>query len=138
MINFLKDKIPGLKIKVMNVNATEEVIEDNDPVKQLMQEDEEKTTSIENSEDETGKLEEIQPDGVSLEGGSDPSEDAKDLDMKLFIGGVVHNDEDSPNKDEYVRLPAHLNDMERDSFVLHIPEKSLDYDSKESLSLIHI
>ncbi|KAF2311402.1 hypothetical protein GH714_022705 [Hevea brasiliensis] len=132
VINFLKDKIPGLKIKVMNIDATKEVIEDNDSVKQLMQEDEEQTTSSENSEDETVKLEEIQPDGVSLEGGSDPSEDAKDLDMKLFIGGVVHNDEDTANKDEYVRLPADINDMERDSFVLHIPEKSLDYDSKES------
>ncbi|KAJ9140336.1 hypothetical protein P3X46_030995 [Hevea brasiliensis] len=132
VINFLKDKIPGLKIKVMNIDATKEVIEDNDSVKQLMQEDEEQTTSSENSEDETVKLEEIQPDGASLEGGSDPSEDAKDLDMKLFIGGVVHNDEDTANKDEYVRLPADINDMDRDSFVLHIPEKSLDYDSKES------
>ncbi|OAY47762.1 protein EXECUTER 2, chloroplastic [Manihot esculenta] len=132
VINFLKDKIPGLKVKVMNINAAEEVIEDNDSVKQLMQEDEEQATSSENSEDEIDKLEEIQPDGVSLEGDSDPSEDAKDLDMKLFIGGVVHSDEDTPNKDDYVRLPAEINDMEKDSFVLHIPERSLDYDSRQS------
>lgn len=116
----------------MNINAAEEVIEDNDSVKQLMQEDEEQATSSENSEDEIDKLEEIQPDGVSLEGDSDPSEDAKDLDMKLFIGGVVHSDEDTPNKDDYVRLPAEINDMEKDSFVLHIPERSLDYDSRQS------
>ncbi|KDP31109.1 hypothetical protein JCGZ_11485 [Jatropha curcas] len=130
VINFLKDKIPGLKVKVMNIDATEEVIEDKDSVKQVMQEDDKKASS-KNSDDEADNLEEIQPDGVSMESGNDPSEDGKELDMELFIGGVVHNDEDPPRKDEYVRLPAEINDMERDSFVLHIPEKSLDY-SKES------
>ncbi|EEF52012.1 protein EXECUTER 2, chloroplastic [Ricinus communis] len=130
VINFLKDKIPGLKVKVMNVNATEEVVEDNDSVKQLMQDDE-KIASSESSEDESNELEEIQPAGVSVEGNTDPTDDGKDLDMKLFIGGVVHNDEDTPSKDEYVRLPAEIKDIERDSFALHIPEKSLEYDSKE-------
>ncbi|XP_065876065.1 protein EXECUTER 2, chloroplastic [Euphorbia lathyris] len=131
VINFLKDKIPGLKVKVMNISASEEVIEENDSVKQLMQEDDDKTSS-ESSEDETDNLEEIQPGGVSLEGGDDPLEEGKDLDMKLFIGGVVHNEDDTPSKDEFVRLPAEVNDMERDSFVLHIPNKSRNYESKES------
>ncbi|WCJ36062.1 Protein EXECUTER 2 chloroplastic [Euphorbia peplus] len=131
VINFLKDKIPGLKVKVMNISASEEVIEEKDSVKQLMQEDDDKTSG-ESSEDETDNLEEIQPGGVSLEGGDDPSEEGKDLDMKLYIGGVVHNDDDTPIKDDYVRLPAEINDMERDSFVLHIPNKSRNYESRES------
>ena len=132
VINFLKEKIPGLKVKVMNVNVAEEVIKDSDSVKQLMQEDNEKAGSTENPEDEVGNLDEIQPDEVTVGGGSDASDDEKDLDMKLFIGGVVHNSDDTPSKDEYVRLPAEIKDMERDSFVLHIPGRSLDHDNGES------
>jgi hypothetical protein len=131
VINFLKDKIPGLKVKVVNINTTEEVMEDSDSVKQLMQEDDDKTGSSENLEEHASDLEEIQPDEVALEGSSDSSKDGKDLDMKLFIGGVVHNNEDTPSKDEYVRLPAEIKDMERDSFVLHV-QRSLDSGSKES------
>lgn len=132
VINFLKEKIPGLKVKVMNINVNEEVIQDSDSVKQLMQ-DNEKTGSTENSEEDgAGNLDEIQPDGVTLGGDSDASEDEKDLDMKLFIGGVVHNNEDVPAKDEYVRLPAEIRAMERDSFVLHIPGRALDQDAGES------
>ena len=41
MINFLKDKIPKLKVKVMKINVHDEVIEDDDYVKQFMQEDDE-------------------------------------------------------------------------------------------------
>lgn len=130
VINFLKDKIPGLKVKVMNVNVNEEVIEDGDSVKQLMQENNEKADRGENSEDEVSNLDEIQPDEVTL-GGSDMTEDEKDLDMKLFIGGVVHNNEDTSTKDDYVRHPAEIKDMERDSFLLHIPGRNLDYDDKE-------
>ncbi|CAK7328937.1 unnamed protein product [Dovyalis caffra] len=131
VINFLKDKIPGLKVKVMNVNVTGDVMEDSDSLKQLMQEDDDETGSSENSEDDTGNLEEIQPDEVALEGSNDSSEDGKDSDTKLFIGGVVHNNEDAPSKDEYVRLPAEIKNMERDSFVLHL-QRSLDSGSKES------
>lgn len=132
VINFLKEKIPGLKVKVMNIDVTEEVMDGTDSVKQLMQDDEEKG-SREDLAGETDNLEEIQPDGVALEAGSDSSEDGKDLDTKLFIGGVVHNNEDIPSKDDYVRrLPADVTDMERDSFVLHVPRRSLDYDNGES------
>ncbi|XP_022767342.1 protein EXECUTER 2, chloroplastic isoform X4 [Durio zibethinus] len=131
VINFLKNKIPGLKVKVMNVDVSEEEIV-NDSVEQLMQEDEEKTASTENSEDETNDLEEIQRDGVASEEGSNSAVDSNDLDMKLFIGGLVHNNEDTPSKDEYVRLPADIKDLERDSFLLHVPKRSLDNDTGES------
>ncbi|XVF12094.1 hypothetical protein REPUB_Repub08aG0084900 [Reevesia pubescens] len=131
VINFLKNKIPGLKVKVMNVDVSEEVIV-NDSVEQLIQEDDEKTASTENSEDETDDLEEILPDGVALGDGSNPAEDRQDLDMKLFIGGLVHNNEDVPTKDEYVRLPADIKDLERDSFLLHVPKRSSDNDAGES------
>ncbi|KAL9375317.1 hypothetical protein Peur_032196 [Populus x canadensis] len=131
VINFLKDKIPGLKVKVMNVNATGEVMEDSDSVKQLMQEDGDKTGSSENSEDDASNLDEVQPDEDALEGTNDSSKDGKDLDTKLFIGGVVHNNEDTPSKDENVRLPAEIKNIEKDSFTLHF-QGSLDSGSKES------
>ncbi|KAK7317188.1 hypothetical protein RJT34_01198 [Clitoria ternatea] len=129
VINFLKEKIPGLKVKVMNVNVEVEAAEENDSIKQLMEEDGNKTSSSENPEEEVNNLEE--PDGVTLEGDSDTSEEEKDLDMKLFIGGVVHNNEDTPVKDEFIRLPAEIKDMEKDSFLLHIPKRNLDYDTRE-------
>ncbi|XVF09271.1 hypothetical protein REPUB_Repub07fG0078600 [Reevesia pubescens] len=115
----------------MNVDVSDEVMVNNS-VEQLLQQDDEKTASTENSEDETNDLEEIQPDGVALGEGSDPAEDGKDLDMKLFIGGLLHNNEESSAKDEYVRLPADIKDLERDSFLLHVPKRSLDNDTGES------
>ncbi|MBA0806529.1 hypothetical protein Gohar_005980, partial [Gossypium harknessii] len=65
VINFLKNKIPGLKVKVMNVDVSEDIMV-NDSVEQLIQEDDEETSSTENSEDEANDLEEIQPDGVAM------------------------------------------------------------------------
>ncbi|CAK9330204.1 unnamed protein product [Citrullus colocynthis] len=132
VINFLKDKIPGLKVKVTNINVSEEVIEDANSVKQLMQEDSEKTETGGNSDDEMDKLDEIQPEAVSLGENSDASDDEKDLDMKLYIGGVVHNSEETPTKEEFVRHPAYIQDMDRDSFVLHIPGRGLDLDAAEN------
>ncbi|XP_030521363.1 protein EXECUTER 2, chloroplastic [Rhodamnia argentea] len=127
VINFLKDRIPGLKVKVMNIDVAEEVIEESEPVKQLMQEDDEEAVPLENSEDEDGDVENFQSDEIGLGEDSSVKEDEKDLDMKFFIGGVVHN-EDTPSKDEYTRLPAELKDIERDSFVLHVPIKGLGHD----------
>ncbi|KAF5734752.1 protein EXECUTER 2 chloroplastic [Tripterygium wilfordii] len=132
VINFLKDKIPGLKLKVMNINVTEDVLEDNDSMKQLLQEGDETTVSDEDSNDEPINLEDVQPDGIDLEEVSHASEDGKDLDTKLFIGGVVHNTDDSPSKEEYTRVPAEIRNMERESFILHVPKRSLESDNIES------
>ena len=131
VINFLKKKIPGLKIKVRNVDVAKEVMEDNNSVNRLMRENSENSESDENSEDEGDNLDESQPDEVTLGETSDTTDDEKDLDMKLFIGEIVHN-EDTATKDEYVRRPAEIKDMERESFVLHIPGRSLDHDTRES------
>lgn len=131
VINFLKNKIPGLKVKVMNVDVSKDVMV-NDSVEQLIQEDDEETSSTENSEDEANDLEEIQPDGVAMGEGGNPADDRNDLDMKLFIGGLVHKNEDAPTKDEYIRLPADIKDLERDSFLLHVPKRNLESDTGES------
>ncbi|KAK3035304.1 hypothetical protein RJ639_034012 [Escallonia herrerae] len=132
VINFLKDKIPELKVKVMKVDVTEEVIENSDSVKHLMEDSDESITSGESSEDEDDSVDEIQSDRVALGGGNDATDDVKKLDMKLFIGGVLHNKEDTPSKDEYNRVPAGVEDIERDSFVLHIPVRSPHLDTEES------
>ncbi|CAL5398144.1 unnamed protein product [Camellia sinensis] len=122
VINFLKDKIPELKLKVMKINVIEEVIEDSDALKQLMQEDSENTPG-KGSNDETNNL----IDGVI--------EDGKNLDMKVFIGGILRNIEDTSTKDECVRLPAEIKDIERDSFALHVPARGQDRDTDESVSI---
>ncbi|KAL1333974.1 hypothetical protein HN51_062842 [Arachis hypogaea] len=128
VINFLKEKIPGLKVKVMNVNVEEEGVKGHDSIKQFMQESSNKTSSSENPGEESNDLD--KPDEISFKADSDVSEE-KDLDMKLFIGGVVHNNDDTPAKDEYIRLPAEIEDMERDSFLLHVPRGNLDYQARE-------
>lgn len=130
VINFLKEKIPGLKVKVMNINVEEEGTEDNDSVKQLMEDESKKNSSTENPEEEVNNLDES--DEVTLQGDSDASGDEKDFDMKLIIGGVVHNNEEIPAKEEFTRLPADIKDLDRDSFVLHIPKRNLDYDTREN------
>ncbi|KAK9073518.1 hypothetical protein SSX86_007842 [Deinandra increscens subsp. villosa] len=127
VINFLKDKIPELKIKDLKVmKFVDEAIEDNDTVNQLTQEDDEKSTSDEESEDEN----------TDLGSNSDETEDGKNLEMKLFVGGVLQNNrDDTPSKDEFVRVPAEIEEMEKDSFVLHVPVKSHnDNDSEESIA----
>ncbi|CAJ2642127.1 unnamed protein product [Trifolium pratense] len=129
VINFLKEKIPGFKVKVMNVNVDEEARDGSDSIKQIMEEDGNKTSSSDNPEGEVSNLDE--PDEITLEDDGDSSEDEKDLDMKLFIGGIVHNNEDIATKDEFIRLPAEIKNMETDSFLLHIPRRNLDNDRRE-------
>lgn len=121
VINFLKDKIPGLKVKVMNITVGEEVIEDSDSLKQLSEGDYEEDD--ESSDDEGDSLDEVEnePDKLTMEGKSDSLEDGNDLDMKVFVGGIVHNEDDVSSKEEYSRLPAQIKDAEKDSFILHVP-----------------
>ncbi|GFZ03724.1 UvrB/UvrC domain protein [Actinidia rufa] len=87
--------------------SEDKIIEGGDSMNQLMQEDDENMPG-EDSDDETSNLDDVQPDRVAL--GADTS-----------------------TKDEYVRQPAEIEDMERDSFVLHIPARSQDRDSEESM-----
>ncbi|XP_027167560.1 protein EXECUTER 2, chloroplastic [Coffea eugenioides] len=133
VINFLKDKIPELKVKVMKINVSEEVTEDGD-VKRLMEEDNENAISAENSEEEASDLGGVQPDQVAAGENSDTVDEGKDLDSKLFIGGVLHNKEDISTKDEYVRVPAEIKDMEKDSFMLHISNRHQDDDTEENIA----
>ena len=135
VINFLKDKIPELKVKVTYVDESDdEVIEDSDSLKQIMEENDENSVIIESSEDESSNLDDIQPDQLPLGGGGNAIEDEKNLDMmKLFVGGILHNKEDSPSKDEYMRVPSEIKDMERDSFLLHVPVGKIGRDDGVSV-----
>lgn len=129
VLNFLKEKIPELKVKVMRVDVAEDVSDDT--VKQFTDEE---STSGEDSELEASDVENSQPDLVSAQGDYDTVEDENNLDMKLFIGGVLHNKEDTPGKDELVRVPASIKDVEKDSFVFHIPKIYLDEYTEENIA----
>ncbi|XP_031105025.1 protein EXECUTER 2, chloroplastic-like [Ipomoea triloba] len=142
VINFLKDKIPDLKVKVMKLNVGEEVIEDGDSVRQVVdddsensKEDDDGTISGEFSEDEgaeTTDLDDNHHDQISVGGESSTAEDEKSQDMKLFVGGVLHNKEDNPTKDEFIRMQAEIKDLAKDSFVFHLPKTYQDHDSAEN------
>ncbi|KAL0307972.1 UNVERIFIED_CONTAM: protein EXECUTER 2, chloroplastic [Sesamum angustifolium] len=115
----------------MRVDVTENINEDT--VKQFIDEDNENTTS-KDTEEEVTDIGNNQPDRVAAQGDNDVIEDENNLDMKLYIGGVVHNKEDTPSKDEFVRVPADIENMERDSFVLHIPKSYQDNDTEENVA----
>ncbi|KAH6757035.1 UvrB/UvrC domain protein [Perilla frutescens var. hirtella] len=131
VINFFKEKVPELKVKVMRVDVTEDITEDT--LKQFMEEDSEGRSSKDIEEDAT-EIDGNQPDRVAAQGDSDIMEDENSLDMKLYIGGVLHNNEQLPSKDEFVRVPADISDMERDSFLLHIPKIYHDNDTEENVA----
>lgn len=131
VINFLKDKIPELKVKVTRVDVPENITEDN--LKQFIDDDIETRISKDIEEDAT-ETDSNQLDRVSAEGDGDTMEDENNLDMKLYIGGVLHNNEPIPSKDDYVRVPADIKDIERDSFVLHIPKICHDNDAEENVA----
>ncbi|GER38523.1 hypothetical protein STAS_15049 [Striga asiatica] len=119
VINFLNEKIPELKFKVTRIDITTEDTSDDD-LKQFIENDNEKETSDEVNTEEDSDID--NRDRASAEENGDTIENASDLDVKLYIGGVLHNREDSLAKDEYVRVPADIENVERDSFVLHIRE----------------
>ncbi|KAL2935999.1 Protein EXECUTER 2 chloroplastic [Bienertia sinuspersici] len=132
VINFLKDKIPGLNVKVMNVSVGDQVMDDSDAVKQLTQDDSEEDD--EESNDEADSLDEAEgeTDKIKMEGDVDSNDDGSDLDMKVFVGGIVHNEDDVSSKEEYTRLPAQIRDAEKNSFVLRIPGISESEESTPS------
>uniref|UniRef100_A0A0D3EIQ7 Uncharacterized protein n=1 Tax=Oryza barthii TaxID=65489 RepID=A0A0D3EIQ7_9ORYZ len=123
VLNFFKSRIPEFKVQVINVDVSEEAELASDSSEELVQDDV-KSTSENSLEDST--TEELQQDDVP-DGDSDSAEDSKSPEMKLFISGVVHNKEDAGAK-SYVRVPAEINNLEKDSFELYIPGKGSDRD----------
>lgn len=136
VISFLKERIPGLKVKVTNIEIMEETKEDGNSFEEsiLVEEDNEIVSSensdddvqnsdvdTQNSDDEAIKLDE---EALRLEADEDATEDA-DKPIKLFIGGVLNNKEDIMPK-TYIRVPAEVKNMERDSFILHVPGQDND------------
>ncbi|CAN6824052.1 unnamed protein product [Brassica oleracea] len=120
VIKFLKDKIPGLKLmKVMDVELPdEEIIGSDDDLVELVGEVIEEAGSAD-EEEEDDSIEESADNG-------------KDLNPKVFIGGVLHSTEDSSIDDELVRVTADITDNERDSFTLHVPgRRKSDVDTRK-------
>lgn len=129
VINFLKERMPGFKVKVLNVNSSEEVKAQAESEEQLKKEYDETSATNEESKIESN-LENMQGDAISLDEGTDPTDGDRDMAVKLFIGGVLHNTEDVLSK-SFTRLPAELKDMERDSFVLQITGSSDEPDIED-------
>ncbi|THU46039.1 hypothetical protein C4D60_Mb09t00770 [Musa balbisiana] len=123
IINFLKERIPGFKVKVVNVTVPDEIKTDTESLEQLVKEDDEKNASSKDTKYEDRKPENIQGKMFSADGDSDSNE-TKDT-AQVFVGGVTYNKEDDLSK-SYMRVPAEMDDVKKDSFNLHIRGKSVE------------
>ncbi|CAL9040369.1 unnamed protein product [Musa banksii] len=123
IINFLKERIPGFKVKVVNVTVPDEIKTDSESLEQLVKEDDEKNASSKDTKYEDRKSENIQGKMFSADGDSDSNE-TKDT-AQVFVGGVTYNKEDDLSK-SYMRVPAEMDDVKKDSFFLHIRGKSVE------------
>ncbi|KAL6627569.1 hypothetical protein ACP70R_031295 [Stipagrostis hirtigluma subsp. patula] len=125
VLNFFKSRIPEFKVQVINVDVPEETELAASSSEEIVQDDVKSTS--ENSSEEPA-TEELQQEDVPEE---DMDEENKSTEVKLFISGVVHNKEDAGAK-SYVRVPAEINNLEKDSFELYIPGKGSDQDLAET------
>nr|CAB3472547.1 unnamed protein product [Digitaria exilis] len=126
VLNFFKSRIPEFKVQVINVDVSEETELAANSSEELVQDDMKSTS--ENSLEEPTTEEIQQEEDVPEE---DIDEESKSTEVKLFISGVVHNKEDAGAK-SYVRVPAEINNLEKDSFELYIPGKGSDRDMAET------
>ncbi|CAD6232382.1 unnamed protein product [Miscanthus lutarioriparius] len=126
VLNFFKSRIPEFKVQVINVDVAEETELAANSSEELVQDDVKSTPESSLEEPTTEELE--QEEDVPEE---DMDEESKSTEVKLFISGVVHNKEDAGAK-SYVRVPAEINNMEKDSFELYIPGKDSDRDLPET------
>lgn len=117
VINFLKERIPGFKVKVVNDNDSDGTKMDGEALEQLVQEE---TASSENLEDKPSNIDNSKSDAVPVGQANDITDDDENIKVKLYIGGILHNREDFLSK-AYVRHLAKIKDVEKDSFTLHIP-----------------
>nr|CAD1842802.1 unnamed protein product [Ananas comosus var. bracteatus] len=86
VIKFLKERIPGFKVQVLDVSVPEEIKVETEIVEQLAQENDEKADSSEDSADETADLENDQQEEETLPVDEASEEAGKDSKLKLFIG----------------------------------------------------
>ncbi|KMZ56394.1 hypothetical protein ZOSMA_96G00700 [Zostera marina] len=163
VISFLKDRIPGFKDKELNINVSAEVkidelllehlgLNDDDELlaEYIVQnvasssaasdddvdknDDDVSTISSSSSEDEPFNIDNSQLETGPVSDDNDTIESGKKSSLKFYIGGKIHNREDILSK-TYVRLPAEIKDVDKDSFMLHIPGRKIDLNtglSKES------
>ncbi|URE49136.1 hypothetical protein MUK42_15336 [Musa troglodytarum] len=125
IINFFKERIPGFNVSLANNSVQEEIKMDAGSSEQLVQEDDEKDGSPEYSINDESKSEnsqgEMLPDGED----ADSANKSKNMAVKLFVGGVLHNKDDSMTK-SYKRIPAEMIDVDKGSFTLYLPGRSTD------------
>lgn len=163
VISFLKDRIPGFKDKELNINVSAEVkidelllehlgLNDDDELlaEYIVQnvvsssaasdddvdenDDDVSTISSSSSEDEPFNIDNSQLETGPVSDDNDTIESGKKSSLKFYIGGKIHNREDILSK-TYVRIPAEIKDVDKDSFMLHIPGRKTDSNtglSKES------
>ncbi|RWV95580.1 hypothetical protein BHE74_00056067 [Ensete ventricosum] len=127
-INFLKERIPGFEVKVVNVTVADEIKMAIESLGQLVKEDDDKNASSKDTKYEDRKSENIQGKMLSADGDTDSNE-SKDT-AQVFVGGVTYNKEDGLSK-SYMRVPAEMNDVKKDSFILHVRGKGGETGSGE-------
>uniref|UniRef100_A0A0D6R2Q9 Uncharacterized protein n=1 Tax=Araucaria cunninghamii TaxID=56994 RepID=A0A0D6R2Q9_ARACU len=124
VLNFLRDRIPGIKFKILKVIAPEGTEMDTKMFEQLIQEDEEEkdeNNPDERSEDDI-KIEGDLEDDKETAGDNNSEEERKEIPIKIVIGGVLQSSSEDKAPRIAVRVPAQIEYKGRDSFVFHLEE----------------
>ncbi|KAG9130605.1 hypothetical protein Leryth_011852 [Lithospermum erythrorhizon] len=127
--NVLRDMIPGVEVKVLNVTSSMKV--DQDFISEVVEqdtddEDEESDFELENVDSENknhGESDQEQDeivlkDAVELSGIDEPSQ----ISLKIVVGDLVPRSSSGMQQRELLRVPARIEIKDRKSFTLTIEE----------------
>ena len=135
IINFLKDRIPDVKLKVFNVSnqngedipkIVEKILEEVE-----IEDNEGANNQVDSSEDPEDLMQE------KIDQASNDSElmgvVQREIPVRLIVGGLLQNVAEEKLPKPPTRVPARIETQSRDSFLLHIEETAAQLQSRESL-----
>lgn len=128
--NTLRDLIPGVKVKVLEVTTPSKMDKDfiSKVVEQLIEEeDEEQDLELENADaedDVKSENDEEQENIISDADNEIPFEEQSHIAVKVVVGGLLSKSFSGSNKKDLLRVPAKLEKKDRLSFTFTIEEDS--------------
>ncbi|KAH7290520.1 hypothetical protein KP509_30G051700 [Ceratopteris richardii] len=131
IINFIKDRIPDVKLKVFRVIA-----QNGEDIPKIVEQILEEVEAREN--DATKKGNEAISEEMKNNSGDDDEEVQelqREIPIRLVVGGTLQNTSEDKFSKVPMRRQARIENQNKDHFLLHIDEFPEPVSAKESLSL---